>query len=82
MHIHQFDQYYLVLEGELTIEVALEKHVVGPETLALLPAGVVPDRQYNTGTETERHLAILSPAPVEGRPMDVGVEFAASSEMH
>lgn len=70
-----------MLEGELTIEVALEKHVVGPETLVLLPAGV-PHRQYNTGTETERHLAILTPAPVDGRPMDVGVEFAASSEMH
>ena len=27
-HVHEFDQYYLVVEGELTVEVALEKHVV------------------------------------------------------
>jgi len=27
-HIHEFDQYYLVLDGELTVELALEKHVV------------------------------------------------------
>jgi len=79
MHIHHFDQYYLVLEGELTIEVALETHVVGPTTLVVLPAGV-PHRQHNEAAETERHLAILTPAPVEGRPMDVAVTFAPTGE--
>ncbi|MFE1980130.1 MULTISPECIES: cupin domain-containing protein [Streptomyces] len=76
-HIHAFDQYYLVLEGELTVEIALEKHVVGPRTLVVLPAGV-PHRQYNAGTMTEKHLAVLSPAPEPVKPWDSGVDFSAN----
>ncbi|MCT7658008.1 cupin domain-containing protein [Mycobacterium deserti] len=76
-HIHEFDQYYLVLEGQLTVEVALETHVVGPDTLVVLPAGV-PHRQYNAGDTTEKHIAVLTPAPAEGRPWDRGVAFAAN----
>jgi mannose-6-phosphate isomerase-like protein (cupin superfamily) len=76
-HIHAFDQYYLVLEGHLTVEVALQTHVVGPDTLVVLPAGV-PHRQYNDGDTTEKHLAVLTPAPVEGQAWDRGVVFAAN----
>jgi mannose-6-phosphate isomerase-like protein (cupin superfamily) len=80
-HVHEFDQYYLVLEGELTVEVALQNHVVAPHTLVVLPAGV-PHRQFNAGVVTEKHLAILAPVPEEGRPWDVGVTFAANGEQH
>ncbi|WP_020499247.1 cupin domain-containing protein [Sciscionella marina] len=80
-HIHDFDQYYLVLDGELTVEVALEKHVVGPHSLVILPAGV-PHRQYNEGAGSEKHLAIITPVPAQGRPWDVGVSFAANGEQH
>jgi mannose-6-phosphate isomerase-like protein (cupin superfamily) len=80
-HVHDFDQYYLVIGGELTVEVALEKHVVPPDTLVLLPAGV-PHRQYNAGTETERHLVLLAPPPTTGMPWDRGVDFAANGEAH
>jgi len=80
-HVHEFDQYYLVLEGELTVEVALEKHVVGPETLVVLPAGV-PHRQYNEGATAEKHLAVLSPAPEEGKPWDRGVTLSTTGEDH
>ena len=80
-HIHEFDQYYLVLEGELTVEVALQRHVVRPTTLVVLPAGV-PHRQYNAGTECEKHLAILTPVPEQGRPWDVGVSFGANGVEH
>ncbi|MCT7660716.1 cupin domain-containing protein [Mycobacterium deserti] len=73
-HVHEFDQYYFVLDGELTIEVALQKHVVGPMTLVILPAGV-PHRQYNDGAVAEKHLSIIIPAPEEGRPWDVGIDF-------
>ncbi|KAJ3546940.1 hypothetical protein NM208_g1756 [Fusarium decemcellulare] len=45
-HVHEFDQYYFVLEGELTIDVALQKHRVTPNQLVKLPAGVL-HRQYN-----------------------------------
>ncbi|MCT7660726.1 cupin domain-containing protein [Mycobacterium deserti] len=80
-HIHEFDQYYLVLEGELTVEVALQRHVVGPQTLVILPAGV-PHRQWNEGNTIETHLAILAPVPEEGRPWDVGVRFEVNGESH
>ncbi|GES65601.1 DUF3500-domain-containing protein [Aspergillus terreus] len=65
-HIHEFDQYYFVLEGELTIEVALQKHVVPADTLVVLPAGV-PHRQYNQ-------------AP--GRLWDYGVNFTPTGKGH
>ncbi|ATQ30215.1 hypothetical protein CS378_16650 [Rhodococcus ruber] len=81
MHIHPFDQYYLVIEGELTVEVALETHVVGPNTLVVLPAGV-PHRQYNAGEDTEKHLVVLSPAPLPDTPWDQGVDFVANGEVH
>jgi mannose-6-phosphate isomerase-like protein (cupin superfamily) len=79
LHIHPFDQLYFVLQGELTVEVALERHVVGPESLVVLPAGV-PHRQWNEGLGTERHLAVLAPAPRPGTVMDVGVTFTRSGE--
>ncbi|OBJ83296.1 cupin domain-containing protein [Mycobacterium sp. 1245852.3] len=80
-HIHGFDQYYLVLEGELTVEVALQTHVVGPHTLVVLPAGV-PHRQYNNGSTTEKHLAVLAPPPEPIKPWDRGVEFRANGDDH
>jgi mannose-6-phosphate isomerase-like protein (cupin superfamily) len=78
-HVHEFDQYYLVLEGRLTVEVGLERHVVEPETLVVLPAGV-PHRQYNEGGVTEKHLAVLAPAPEHDRPWDRGVRFEPTGE--
>jgi hypothetical protein len=44
-----------------------------------LPAGV-PHRQYNDGTVTEKHLSIITPAPEEGRPWDVGTDFATNGK--
>lgn len=74
-----FDQYYLVLEGELTVEVALQTHRVGPGTLVVLPAGV-PYCQYNDGAVTEKHLALLSPAPELGLQWDRGVDFRTNGD--
>ena len=78
-HIHEFDQYYLVLEGDLTVEVALEKFVAPPRTLVILPAGV-PHCQYNEGTITEKHLAVLAPAPEPAKPWDRGVDLSANGD--
>lgn len=76
MHIHDFDQYYLVLEGELTVEIALHKQVVPPETLVAIPAGV-PHRMYNDSDAVERHLVLMAPAPgKDDEPWDIGVDFA------
>jgi mannose-6-phosphate isomerase-like protein (cupin superfamily) len=78
-HVHEFDQYYLVLEGTLTVEVALHTHQVEAPALAVLPAGV-PHRQYNDGTRTEKHLSVLVPPPVPDEPWDRGVEFTTTGE--
>ncbi|TWF82267.1 hypothetical protein FHX44_118212 [Pseudonocardia hierapolitana] len=51
IHTHEFDQYYLVLEGELTVEVALEKHVVGTRVARRRAAPAVQRR----GRDREAH---------------------------
>jgi mannose-6-phosphate isomerase-like protein (cupin superfamily) len=72
-HIHPFDQLYFVLEGCLTIDVASEHHEVSPGHLVVLPAGV-PHRNRNDGDVTERHVAVLVPAP-QGRALDLQVTW-------
>jgi mannose-6-phosphate isomerase-like protein (cupin superfamily) len=76
-HIHAFDQFYYVLEGELTVEVALDRFTAGPDDLVVLPAGV-PHRQWNAGSVPERHLTLLVSEPEPGEPWDVAVKFGAS----
>lgn len=80
-HIHDFDQYYVVLKGALEVEVALQRHHVEAGTVVLLPAGV-PHRQWNEGAEDEMHLALLAPAPLPGIPWDYGVTFSPTGEEH
>jgi mannose-6-phosphate isomerase-like protein (cupin superfamily) len=76
-HIHRFDQFYYVLEGELDVDVALDHFVAVPGDLVVLPAGV-PHRQRNLGSVPERHLALLIPEPPPGsEPWDLAVEFSA-----
>lgn len=79
-HIHDFDQFYFVLSGELQVEVALERHSVLPNSLVVLPAGV-PHRQWNESAVAERHLTILVPEPVlasSERRWDTVVDFAVA----
>lgn len=80
-HVHEFDQYYFVLDGELTIEVALQKHVVTRDQLVVLPAGV-PHRQYNQADVTEKHIAINTPAPEPGSCWDYGVTVTPTGDNH
>ena len=72
-HIHPFDQLYWVLEGQLTIDVADQHHVVPPDHLVVLPAGV-PHRNRNDGAVPERHIAFLVPPP-PGEPLDLSVTW-------
>ncbi len=83
-HVHEFDQFYFVLDGALEVEVGLQHHVVAPNTLVVLPSQV-PHRQWNASTDrTEEHLAILVPEPE--RPSsadhrwDTVVDFAVAAE--
>lgn len=58
----EVDRYYLVLEGELTIELARHRQPVGPTTLIWAPAGV-PHRSYNHSSSQARYLTVSTPAP-------------------
>ena len=73
-HIHHFDQFYYVLEGELSIRVGLDEFTARPHDLVVLPAGV-PHRQSNEGASPERHLTLIVPEPADGDPWDIGVSF-------
>jgi mannose-6-phosphate isomerase-like protein (cupin superfamily) len=80
LHVHDFDQFYFVLEGLLTVQISLGCYEVGPNTLIVLPAHV-PHRQWNQSSTRERHLAILAPepqAPSSLTPWDLGVELRAA----
>lgn len=85
-HVHDFDQFYFVVSGELQVEVGLEQHSVGSNTLVVLPAGV-PHRQWNGPDGPECHLAILVPEPdfpsTPQRRWDTVVDFGISaSQLH
>jgi quercetin dioxygenase-like cupin family protein len=82
LHIHEFDQFYLVLDGLLGVQIGLEEYTIGPRHIAILPAGV-PHRQWNAGEAVERHLTILTPPPehlpTDDKPWDVSVELRAGT---
>src|SRR5262245_53031757 len=58
LHTHEFDQFYLVLEGALRVTIGFDEHLVGPNTLVVLPAGVPHKQQNASDTEVERHLTV------------------------
>jgi quercetin dioxygenase-like cupin family protein len=73
-HIHEFDQFYYVLDGALTVDIANKHYEVLPHQLMVIPAGV-PHRNWNNGKVTERHIAIIQPEPRAGAVMDYDVKF-------
>jgi len=75
VHIHRFDQLFVVLQGELHVDVALDRVIARPHDVVVLPAGV-PHTQWNEGSGTEIHLAVLVPPPVPGEPVTLPVTFA------
>lgn len=54
LHIHRFDQFYFVSQGELNVEVGLEEFKLRSGQPAVLPARVA-HRQWNSASETERN---------------------------
>lgn len=71
-HIHAFDQFYMIIDGEMTVEVGRERFVAGPGSFVLLPAGLV-HRNYNRGPGRERHLTLIAAEPAEGAIFDYAV---------
>jgi mannose-6-phosphate isomerase-like protein (cupin superfamily) len=83
LHFHDFDQFYFVLDGTLTVQIGLTRFDVERDHLVVLPAGV-PHTQWNDGSVPERHIAILSPIPEQrsapGRRWDVAVSLEQAAE--
>lgn len=77
-HIHKFDQFYFVLSGRLSVQVGFEKFVAEPFSLVRLPAGII-HRQGNESAEIEEHVAIVSPEPAEGEPLDYQVAMPGAT---
>lgn len=83
LHVHEFDQFYFVLDGVLSVEIGFHRFDVGPQNLIVLPAQV-PHRQWNEQDIAEHHLTILVPEPElphsQTAPWDVAVSFEATGE--
>lgn len=62
LHFHDFDQFYYILEGTLTVQVGRTRMEAGPNSLVVLPAGIV-HSNVNERDEVERHLTIIVPEP-------------------
>jgi mannose-6-phosphate isomerase-like protein (cupin superfamily) len=73
-HIHPFDQFYFILEGELHLDIGLQTIVAGTNTLVVLPAGLA-HRQWNEGPKPEMHICFGVPEPESGAPLDVPLTF-------
>jgi quercetin dioxygenase-like cupin family protein len=75
LHTHQHeDQYALVLEGEVGMQIGEETIVAMPGTLVFKPRGI-PHTFWNPGTEPARLLEIISPAGFEKFFEEVGQYF-------
>jgi quercetin dioxygenase-like cupin family protein len=83
LHVHEFDQFYFVLQGTLSVEIGLQRYHVPPGHLVVLPAQV-PHRQWNEQDETEQHLTVLVPEPTalpsDGHRWDTAVELRLAAE--
>lgn len=73
-HIHAFDQFYFILEGEMNVDIGRRRERASRFSLVHLPAGVV-HRNFNAGPEVERHLSFLVPEPADGDIFDYSVDI-------
>jgi quercetin dioxygenase-like cupin family protein len=61
---HREDEYFYVLEGEMTVRVGDRSFTAAPGTVVFLPRGV--PHGFTVETEQARSLAIFTPAGIEG----------------
>ncbi|MFF3765471.1 cupin domain-containing protein [Streptomyces sp. NPDC001922] len=80
-HVHSgHDEYFYVLEGELTLHDGDGEVSVGPGHLLAAVRGT-PHGFRNAGTETCRALCLYTPAGYEGYFRDVHAAVAAGAEV-
>jgi quercetin dioxygenase-like cupin family protein len=71
-HIHNFDQFYVVLDGALNVEVGVQSFAAPAGSLVVFPAGTV-HSTWNEGSESVTALTILAPHPPAGLPRSIAV---------
>lgn len=69
-HKHEEDQLYLVTAGTMTVEYKGAKMPAGPNTLVVLPRGVL-HANTNQGDTVESHITLLMPAQPGGGPRGI-----------
>jgi mannose-6-phosphate isomerase-like protein (cupin superfamily) len=79
LHVHDFDQFYFVLQGTLSVEIGLTRLDVPAGHLVVLPAQV-PHRQWNEQDHTEHHLTVMVPEPA-ALPSDGGPRWDTIVEL-
>jgi len=73
-HIHEFDQFYFILEGEMTVDIGKRRQGAARHHFVHLPSGIV-HRNYNAGSVPEVHFALLAPEPLPGAIFDYAVDI-------
>ncbi|WP_428339858.1 cupin domain-containing protein [Mycobacterium sp.] len=76
--VHPFDEFYFVLDGELTVDLSGEVFTGGRHDLIVVPART-PYRAWNAGEQPERHLTVVAPEPPSSMELSswtVPVDFA------
>lgn len=73
-HIHEFDQFYFILEGGMTVDIGKRRQLAAKHHFVHLPAGIV-HRNYNAGDVPEVHFALLAPEPLPGAIFDYAVDI-------
>ncbi|MEW2221159.1 cupin domain-containing protein [Streptomyces sp. NPDC006990] len=80
-HVHHgHDEYFYVLEGELTLHTGEEEVTAGPGALLAAVRGT-PHGFRNAGIRTARALCLYTPAGYEGYFRDVHEAVAAGAEV-
>ncbi|MEV6774964.1 cupin domain-containing protein [Streptomyces syringium] len=80
-HVHHgLDEYFYVLEGELTLHNGDGEVTAGPGTLLAAVRGT-PHGFRNAGTKTARALCLYTPAGYEGYFREVHAAVAAGAEV-
>jgi mannose-6-phosphate isomerase-like protein (cupin superfamily) len=77
-HIHDADQLYFVVEGEMQVELGNARHRAGAGALVYIPAGL-PHRNWNPGPGTEFHFEMIVPTARPGRPLLTLVDGATQA---
>jgi mannose-6-phosphate isomerase-like protein (cupin superfamily) len=62
LHTHAVDQYFYVVDGEMSIQLGSDSFVACAGTLVHVPPGT-PHRSWNVGVVDERHLEVIVPGP-------------------